>query len=96
MLSDYTSEAEIQIFSVEEAAGVAYIFRHLKDSLYLHTFIFTSMNTHGVAAEISPLGTEWVWLCITSNIICIEKYSGLQFKHLSRTEDTPLSGLHPA
>lgn len=62
MLSDFPLEAEIQMFSVEEAAGVAYILHRLKDSLYLSTFIFTSMNTHGMAAETAPLGTEQVWL----------------------------------
>lgn len=33
MLSDFPLKAEIQMFSAEEAAGVAYILHHLKDSL---------------------------------------------------------------
>lgn len=94
MLSNFPLEAEIQMFSVEEAAGVAYILHHLKDSLYLRTFIFTSMNTHGMAAEIAPLGAVQVWIYITSNKICTVKYYGLQCEHLSCTTDTPLSVLH--
>lgn len=94
MLSNFPLEAEIQMFSVEEAAGVVYKLHHLKGSLYLCTFVFTSMKTHSVATETALLGNEQVYIYITSNKICIVKYYGLQHEHLSHTMHTPLSVLH--
>lgn len=45
-LSGFPLEAEIQIFSVQRALSAAYILHLLKESLYMHKFIFRNMHTH--------------------------------------------------
>lgn len=54
-LRRFPLEDEIQI--VQEALSAVYILHLLKESLYLHKFIFRTINAHTMAAEIAPLDT---------------------------------------